>query len=86
MDNNMTRKVYRDRIDCFYYELEDMNFRDALRELLGLLNDVRNRLFHGGKTYKNPEKGNELILLGSFYILEKSICLVHDIWNILSSP
>lgn len=70
MDEKMTRDEYRDTINTFYYEYSNENYRNAFRELLSLMNRVRNRLFHGGKTYQKPEYGNKEILISCCNILE----------------
>ena len=70
MDKNMTRNVYREQIELYKEELKNNNFRNAFRELLTLINIVRNRLFHGGKTYNNPEYGNKEVLLSCCKILD----------------
>ena len=66
----ITRNVYREQISIFYDEYNNETYREAFRELLLLVNLVRNRLFHGGKTYEKPEYGNKEVLISCCNILE----------------
>ena len=43
--------------------------RDAWIELIILVEKIRNRVFHGGKTYNNPEYGNREVLLSCSTII-----------------
>ena len=70
IDKSITRDVYREQISIFYDEYSNETYREAFRELLLLVNLVRNRLFHGGKTYRQPEYGNKQVLISCCNILE----------------
>lgn len=71
LDDHMNRDQYRAQFGEFYNQFFNDSFRDAFVELLFLLNLVRNRLFHGGKNYNNPDYGNREVLLNCCNILEQ---------------
>lgn len=48
---------------------QEGRFRDAWIEQIILVEKIRNRVFHGGKTYGNPEYGNREVLLSCSTII-----------------
>ena len=70
MIKSMTKRRYIDQIRIFRRYSNSSNYKSAFIELLILISKVRNRLFHGGKTYENPDYGNRQVLTNCNIILD----------------
>lgn len=71
MKDFMKHEYYKNQFSKYKKELAKENFRNAFIELILSINLVRNRLFHGGKSYDKPEYGNKEVLTTCSKILDR---------------
>jgi len=64
-----TNAYYKQYKDKYRKVHQEDKCRDAWIELIILVEKIRNRVFHGGKTYNNPEYGNREVLLSCSTII-----------------
>lgn len=64
-----TNAYYRPYKDKYRKVHQENKCRDAWIELIILVEKIRNRVFHGGKAYNNPEYGNREVLLSCSTII-----------------
>lgn len=62
MINHMSPEYYCEQVSKFQNHLKNKHYRTACVELIILIEKVRNRLFHGAKTYDLPHYGNKEVL------------------------
>lgn len=70
MIDHMSPKYYGLQINKFQTQLNNRHNRTACIELIILIEKVRNRLFHGAKTYDLPHYGNKEVLPSCCRILD----------------
>ena len=64
-----TKAYYKPYKEKYRKAHQEGRYRDAWIDLIILVEKIRNRVFHGGKTYDNPEYKNREVLLSCSTII-----------------
>lgn len=76
--NNTTRGYYTKYKNDYRKEINNRRNKDGYKKLIILIERIRNRLFHGGKTYDHPESGNKHVINASSNIIKTTLKFLMD--------
>lgn len=74
--NNMSLEYYGNKIKRYQKYIREEKYKSAFIELILLIEKVRNRLFHGSKTYMMENSGNKEVLVNCCFILDKTMVVL----------